>query len=408
MDQGSEFQDESMWPRSEIIGPAPSVASIETEDGKERLTNGGKSTFSCHPKHRMDLFVPDGSIQPFPRPLRPVVLFVHGGAWMQGDKQHRGNTYSNVGISCARAGFIGAVTNYRLSPEVTVWDQMRDIAAAVGYIRQHAKTFGGNPDKIVLMGHSAGAHLITLLASQPRWLKDAIGAQHEVDDFIKGLVCVSGVYNISRLASTPLGPRLIHPTFGEDPHLWRLASPTHNVHQNSALQTLPMLLINASDDLHLEQDTEEFLQRMISTNKHGASIQSLERIQTDLPSKENGEGAVLSWADINGWMPERPLTYAMELIQHAAGMYSQENAGSGLELPTDHNPISGDKKPDNNLTDEQLEILQYMPVENIYWWKAVLNNYNHVTIVSNIGQQDDACTELIRKFLHEKILYASQ
>jgi acetyl esterase/lipase len=99
----------------------------------------------------------------------PTVLFVHGGAWMIGNKDHQGKPLAN---RLAAHGWVVVSTNYRLSPRFTFPDHIIDVKNAIRWIREHGKEYGANPDFIVITGGSAGGHLAALAAltpNDPKW-----------------------------------------------------------------------------------------------------------------------------------------------------------------------------------------------------------------------------------------------
>jgi len=101
----------------------------------------------------------------------PLVIFVHGGAWMAGDK---GNATGEQKIRhCLEQGCAFASLNYRLYPSATVEEQAHDVAAGVAYLVAHASALGFDPQRVVLMGHSAGAHLAALVSTDLHYLKEA-------------------------------------------------------------------------------------------------------------------------------------------------------------------------------------------------------------------------------------------
>ncbi len=135
-------------------------------------------------KHRLDLYLPVGEGW-------PTVVFVHGGGWRTGDKNLRfggADIYANIGRYLARRGIGAAVINYRLLPHVTVPEQFADVARAVAWVHRHVGDRGGDPARLFLMGHSAGAHLISRVAFDPALL-DAYGLTPEA---VCGVVAVSG------------------------------------------------------------------------------------------------------------------------------------------------------------------------------------------------------------------------
>lgn len=118
----------------------------------------------------------------------PVVVFLYGGSWQEGSK----NDYAFVASSLARAGYLTFVPDYRVYPEVRYPDFIEDAAQAVAYVRRHAAQWGGDPSRLVLVGHSAGAYLVAMLALDPRWL-GAVGLNPVRD--ITAVVGLAGPYD---------------------------------------------------------------------------------------------------------------------------------------------------------------------------------------------------------------------
>jgi acetyl esterase/lipase len=140
-------------------------------------------------RHSLDLYLPRGTWG------FPVVVLVHGGAWIVGDNRCCGLN-SSVGQFLASQGIGVVMPNYRLSPNVRHPEHVRDVARAVAWTRKYAAEFGGDPDQLFLLGHSAGGHLVALLATDDTWLCEE-GLTREA---LRGVVAVSGVYLI------PAGP----------------------------------------------------------------------------------------------------------------------------------------------------------------------------------------------------------
>jgi acetyl esterase/lipase len=157
-------------------------------------------------KHQLDLYLPKDQ-KDF-----PVVFFVHGGAWVHGDKDYFG-VYSSLGKFFARHGIGAVVINYRLSPAVQHPEHIKDVARAFAWTHAHIQDYGGRPDQILVCGHSAGGHLVALLATDERYLK-AEGLSFKD---IKGVMAISGVYNIP--------DKLFNSVFGKDPEVHKQASP---------------------------------------------------------------------------------------------------------------------------------------------------------------------------------------
>ncbi len=115
-------------------------------------------------KHKLDLYLPKGK-KDF-----PVVMFVHGGAWVFGDRNFFG-VYEALGKMFARHGVGAAVISYRLSPGVQHPEHVKDVARAFAWTHKHIADYGGRADELFVCGHSAGGHLISLLATDESYLK---------------------------------------------------------------------------------------------------------------------------------------------------------------------------------------------------------------------------------------------
>jgi acetyl esterase/lipase len=176
-------------------------------------------------KHKLDLYLPRGH-KGF-----PVLFFVHGGAWLHGDKNFFG-VYSSLGSFFARQGVGVVVTNYRLSPGVQHPEHVKDVARAFAWAHRHIADYGGRPDQLFVCGHSAGAHLISLLVTDETYLR-AEGLR--VKD-VKGAIPLSGVYVIP--------DKLLPAVFPPDPGARRQASPLYHVKR--ALP--PFLILYADQD----------------------------------------------------------------------------------------------------------------------------------------------------------------
>ncbi len=159
----------------------------------------------------------------------PVLVFVHGGAWVIGDRKQ----YGFVGETFARNGVGTAVISYRLSPKVQHPAHIQDVARAVAWVKKNVGKYGGDPQKLFVSGHSAGGHLTALLATDDSYLK----AEGLSLGDIRGAIPMSGVYLI-----TP--GFLAAPIFGKDADAIKKASPVENVHGGHP----PMLIVYADKD----------------------------------------------------------------------------------------------------------------------------------------------------------------
>lgn len=158
--------------------PLRLLGAIGPQDG---FTKQADLSYGSHPRQRLDVFMPTA-------PIRDdlIVLFVYGGSWKSGDRED----YGFVGQTLAARGLITVVVDYRLYPEARFPAFVEDIAVAAAWVRRNLPASDGNARRLVLMGHSAGAHSAALVALDRRYLRTV-----DVDkDAIAGLVGLAGPY----------------------------------------------------------------------------------------------------------------------------------------------------------------------------------------------------------------------
>jgi acetyl esterase/lipase len=125
------------------------------------------------------------------------VVFFYGGAWRSGNKA----LYRYVAKALARRGYVAVVPDYRIYPEARYPDFLEDGAQVVRWVKDNIGRFGGDPDKIFLKGHSAGAHIAAMLSIDKRWL-DKVGLAPGRD--IAGLIGLAGPYDYLPLRDATL------------------------------------------------------------------------------------------------------------------------------------------------------------------------------------------------------------
>ncbi len=170
----------------------------------------------------------------------PVLVWIHGGAWQFGDK--RGVQLKPQAFNAQ--GFVFVSVNYRLHPEATYQDQAADVAAAIHWVRDHAREFRGSPDLIFLMGHSAGAHLAALVATDARYLK----AEEMKLSALQGVVLLDGAcYDIPRQLRLcpPQLRQMYRGVFSDDPAAQRDASPLTHVAKDAGIP--PFLILHVAN-----------------------------------------------------------------------------------------------------------------------------------------------------------------
>ncbi len=151
----------------------------------------------------------------------PLAVYVHGGAWRTGSHER----VRAKPLWFNEAGWAFASIGYRVLPDATVEEQARDLATGLRALRREARSLGFDPDRILLMGHSAGAHLAALLASDDQWLGADRGA-------IRGVILLDGAgYDVSGEFDRrgPLARKLYGDAFGDDPRRQRALSPVSHV-----------------------------------------------------------------------------------------------------------------------------------------------------------------------------------
>jgi acetyl esterase/lipase len=174
----------------------------------------------------------------------PVVVMVHGGGWRAGDKA-TGAVGREKAAFFTSQGYIYVSVNYRLSPAVQHPTHAEDVARSIAWVAKHIKDYGGNPAKISLMGHSAGAHLAALVATDGRYLA-AVGESRAL---LKGVILLDTAgYDIARnmgeLSEGRLNQSLYENAFGKDPEVWSAASPISFVKSGN---DLPPFLVFYTD-----------------------------------------------------------------------------------------------------------------------------------------------------------------
>lgn len=155
----------------------------------------------------------------------PLIAFIHGGGWIHGDPV---NTVWNKPAHFTQDHAFASI-GYRLSPQVSIEDEARDVAAAIGALRRDAEALGFDRDRIILMGHSAGAHLAALIATDSRYLGRDF-------DAVRGVVLLDGAgYDVAKvMQGRGIEQRIYARAWGKDEAEWARLSPiTHAAAPNA-------------------------------------------------------------------------------------------------------------------------------------------------------------------------------
>lgn len=195
------------------------------ERGTER--EAVELSYGLDPLQKLDYWRPQ-------KPGSPLVVFVHGGGWTRGDKS---DAVGQKATHFLQQGYGFASLNYRLVPSCTVEQQARDVSAALAFLIRQAGSLGFDKTKVVLMGHSAGAHLSALVGTDTGYLeKSGLGSKS-----LLGVVLLDGAcYDVPRQIAT--AGDLMHDTyieaFGSAPARQLALSPAHYAAAPNASQFL--------------------------------------------------------------------------------------------------------------------------------------------------------------------------
>ena len=181
---------------------APLYAPLQQKEPYQGIKVDRDIKYGPADRNLLDLFTPEGGSS-----YRPVLMYVHGGGFVAGNKRPPGSPfYDNIMLWAVKNGFVGVNVTYRLAPQATWPAGAEDLAAAVQWVSQNITQRGGDPVRIFLMGHSAGAVHVASYVSHPEFHKVKGGG-------LAGAIMLSGIYD---LTATPAGgPEIAY--FGADP-----------------------------------------------------------------------------------------------------------------------------------------------------------------------------------------------
>jgi acetyl esterase/lipase len=187
------------------------------------------------PRGKLDIYRPAGASPSAPR---PVIVFFYGGAWTGGERSE----YRFAATALSELGYVVVVPDYRLYPEVRFPSFVEDGAAAVAWTVQHIAAYGGDPARLVLMGHSAGAYAAAMLSVEPRYLDRA-----SVDPArVTGLITLSGPMYLR--PNTPTLHMIFSAPYG--PEDWQVTARVTR-------RVPPALIIHGNDDTLVGTDNSQ-------------------------------------------------------------------------------------------------------------------------------------------------------
>ncbi len=212
--------------------------------------------YGSAPRQRFDVYAPPQARD------APVVFMVHGGAWMIGDKGAKNVIEGKIGRWVPR-GFVFISINYRMLPEAQVPEQAQDVAQALAYAQQHAGEWGGDPRRFVLMGHSAGAHLVSLVSASP-----SIARTQGARPWLGTVALDSAAYDVTALMQRQ-HYRFYDRVFGSDPSAWAADSPTRQL----AGPIPPFLAVCSSQRQDSCPAAQAFVDKAASLGAHAEELQ---------------------------------------------------------------------------------------------------------------------------------------
>jgi acetyl esterase/lipase len=218
-----------------VMGPFNLPTSMD--GGTTKVGDG--IAYADGPRHRLDVYAPDARGE-----AAPVVYFIYGGGWNRGER----SDYQFVGRALASRGFVVVIADYRLVPEVTYPGFLEDNANALKWVQDNIAQYGGDPNRLFLAGHSAGAYNAVMLALDPSFLRD-----YGVTMQVLGVAALSGPYDFY-----PFEYGEVQNAFGSAPN----PQGTQPINLVTS-ETPPMYLATGTTDPIVRmQNTERFAQKL--------------------------------------------------------------------------------------------------------------------------------------------------
>lgn len=222
-------------------------------------TSAGATTlrdipYGADPRQRYDVYLPERIA-----PGAPVIFMVHGGGWRIGSKSEKAVVENKAPYFNAR-GAVFISINYRMLPDADPLLQAQDVAQALAAAQSKAAGWGADPRRFVLMGHSAGAHLVALLAANPSM---AAGSS-----WLGTISLDSGALDVPDIMERRHLP-LFDQAFGKDPAYWRKVSPLHALQQG----VRPMLLVCSTERERSCRQAHGFAQRLRASGARGEVLE---------------------------------------------------------------------------------------------------------------------------------------
>ena len=201
------------------------LATINALSPGSALRTSAAVPYGSNPRHKLDIYTPEKGAA-----NSPVVVFFMGGNWVTGER----NDFAFVGRALASRGYVVVIPDYRLYPEVKYPDFLDDSAQAVAWTAREIASFGGDPKRLYVMGHSAGAYNAAMVSLDPKYL----ARQGMKASALRGWIGMAGPYDFLPIENTTTRPVFHFPDTPPD------SQPINHVAKDSP----PTLLIAANTD----------------------------------------------------------------------------------------------------------------------------------------------------------------
>ena len=202
--------------------PGRLVSNLTSNDATE---HSGTFSYGSHPRQALDVYRPvERGLAP-----EPVVVFFYGGRWQSGNRRD----YAFIAHTLAEKGIVTVVPDYRVYPEVRFPSFVQDGADAVKWVKRNISSYGGDPERVFLMGHSAGAHIAAMIAFDEHYLGRPMDS-----GMLAGFIGLAGPYDF-----LPLSSRTLKDLFGP-PDRYPDSQPVNFVDGGES----PALLLHGDED----------------------------------------------------------------------------------------------------------------------------------------------------------------
>ena len=254
----------------------------------QQITSDTPYVENGHERHVLDIYTSEQSADE----SQPVVFWIHGGGWQVGDK-------SDVALKptvLTERGFVFVSTNYRLLPEVDMDTLIRDVAKSLAWVHKNIAKYGGDPNRIVVGGHSAGAQLAALICIDDRYLKKE-GVSFDV---LKGCVPVDGdTYDIPKIIMTAEHRQTLYggkmftfghrQKFGNNPKKHVDFSAVTHVAKNKGIPPFLILFFSGNPDTRAQAGRLESVLKEagIAATKYGKGDSNHSQLNNDLGNPDD-------------------------------------------------------------------------------------------------------------------------